>query len=328
MVNQKGKIISTFAAKSHIMKPIIYILENPGYDINTFMYEAAKQLPEYSFQQSITAEEEVFVTGIVNVKKTLDAAFLGRFTSLKFIAVAFTGYDSVDGAWCRNNNIAVYNVPEYSTHSVAELTIALAISLLRDIPRGNSLIQNGGWALERPGIELHGKTIGIVGTGAIGTTVASLFKAFGCEIIGWSRTHKQEFIDLGGKYSNSLTELFAQSDIITIHTPSNADTFHLISDPEISAMKPTAFIINTARGPIIDSNALVQALQSNKIAGAALDVFDTEPIEKDNQLLTLPNVILTPHIAFKTKEALQRKALITINNIHSFQKGKDQNQVI
>lgn len=309
------------------MKPIIYILENPGYDIYTFISDAAKQLPEYSFQQQITAEDEAFVTGIVNVKKPLDATFLRRFTSLKFIAVAFTGYDSVDGKWCRDNNIAVYNVPEYSTHSVAELTIALAINLLREIPKGNSLIQNGGWALEMPGIELHSKTIGIVGTGAIGTKVAAIFRAFGCQIMGWSRTHRQEFIDLGGKYTNSLTEVFAQADIITIHTPSNAETFHLIGDPEISAMKSTSYIINTARGPIIDSAALVRALQSHKIAGAALDVFDNEPIEKNSPLLTLPNVILTPHIAFKTKEALHRKALITLKNIQSFKSSKNVNRV-
>lgn len=309
------------------MKPIVYILENPGYNLETFISEANKRLPEYSFQQTITAQEEEFVIGIVNVKKALEASFLSRFASLRFISVAFTGYDSVDGEWCRNNQIAVYNVPEYSTHSVAELTIALTISLLRDIPKGNSIIHNGGWALQSPGIELHGKTIGIVGTGAIGTTVASLFKAFGCHIIGWSRTQRAPFMDLGGNYVDSLTELCAKSDIITVHIPSNAETFHLMGEKQFSAMKPNACLINTARGPIIDNGALVHAIQTQKIAGAALDVFDNEPIEEDSPLLALPNVLLTPHIAFKTREALQRKALITLKNIQSFQSGRNINRV-
>ncbi|HQO09011.1 MAG TPA: NAD(P)-dependent oxidoreductase [Clostridiales bacterium] len=267
---------------------------------------------------------EVFVT----VKKKLGSAELAEFPNLKLIAVAFTGYDSVDLNYCRENNIAVCNVPAYSTNSVAELAVGLAISLLREIPKGNKLIREGGWDLGKPGIELFGKTVGICGTGAIGIRTAEIFKIFGCEIKGWSRTQRKEFIDLGGKYVDTLEELCSISDILSIHVPSNSDTKALIGKKQLAMMKKSAYLINTSRGPVVDEQDLYEALSSRKIAGSGIDVFSIEPVKPANPFLKLDNVILTPHIAFKTCEALKRRAEITKNNIINFESGLKENRVI
>ena len=269
------------------------------------------------------SEIEVLVT----VKKKLDPADLGEYPNLKMIAVAFTGFDSVDAGYCRENNIAVYNVPAYSTNSVAELTLGLAISLLREIPKGNNIIRSNGWDLGRPGIELYGKTVGICGTGAIGIRTAQLFNSFGCEVIGWSRSRRPEFESVG-RYIDSLDELCAVSDIISIHVPSNEETKGLIDEKQLDQMKSSAYLINTARGPIVDEKALYTVLKEKKIAGAALDVFSAEPIVPGHPFLSLDNVILTPHIAFKTEEALKRRAEVTLKNINRFINGSDENRVI
>lgn len=263
---------------------------------------------------------------IITIKECVNDTLLNKFPNTKLVAVAFTGYDVVDINYCTQKNINVCNVPSYATDSVAELTIGLAISLLRDIPKTNYLIKNGGWNYPA-GQELKGKTIGIVGTGTIGIRVAELFKAFGCKILGWSRSQNPNFLKLGGIYVDDINELCSKVDILTIHTPLNETTKNLISDEQLSQMKSNAFVINTARGPIINQTALSKALNQNSIAGAAIDVFDIEPVPQDSALLKIENSILTPHIAYKTEEAIQRRAEITIENIKQFLAGNMINKV-
>ena len=152
----------------------------------------------------LTGEEKGKVDALVSVKCALPKEVLSQFTSLKVIAVAFTGYGTVDLDYCRENKVQVFNVPAYSTDSVAELVIGLTISLLRDIPKGNSLIRSGGWNLGYAGSDLSQKVVGIVGTGTIGIRTAQLFKAFNCKLIGWSRTQREEFLQLGAQYVESL----------------------------------------------------------------------------------------------------------------------------
>jgi lactate dehydrogenase-like 2-hydroxyacid dehydrogenase len=271
--------------------------------------------------------DNISVEVLVTVKKKLGPSELSEYPNLKMIAVAFTGYDSVDLNHCRENNIAVYNVPAYSTNSVAELAVGLAISLLREIPKGNKFIREGNWDLGRPGNELYGKIVGIAGTGTIGLRTAQIFRVLGCKIAGWSRTKRKEFTDLGGTYFESLEELCGVSDILSIHVPANPGTKGLIGKDQLNKMKSSAYLINTARGPVIDEQALVEALKEGRIAGAGLDVFAVEPIEPNNSLLKLDNVILTPHIAFKTEEALKRRAEITFKNIEDFVAGIELNRV-
>lgn len=242
------------------------------------------------------------------------------------IAVAFTGYDSVDMEYCKEHGIAIYNVPKYSTNSVVELAIGLTIAVMREITKGNTVIRNEGWSI-KPGIELFGKTVGIMGTGEIGVATARIFKAFGCEVIGWSRSENEAFKALGAKYIADKQEFFAMADIVSVHLPLNKQTEGIIGEKELKAMKPTAILINTARGAIVNEAELIAALEQKVIAGAGLDVFEKEPIESDNRLLKLDNVVLTPHVAYKTEEALNRRMEVTVKNIADFKDGKKDNRV-
>ena len=263
---------------------------------------------------------------IVTVLKKLDKEYLQQFSNLKMIAVAFTGYDSVDMEYCKEHGIAIYNVPKYSTNSVVELAIGLTIAVLREITFGNDIIRNKKWSF-KPGIELFGKTVGIMGTGEIGVATAKIFKAFGCEVIGWSRSENEAFKTLGAKYIADKQEFFAAADIVSVHLPLNKDTKGIIGKKELAAMKMTAVLVNTARGAIVNEGELIAALEQKEIAGAGLDVFEKEPVDSNNRLLKLDNVVLTPHVAYKTKEALSRRMEVTVKNIADFRDNNKGNRV-
>lgn len=263
---------------------------------------------------------------IVTVLKKLEKDYLQQFPNLKMIAVAFTGYDSVDIEYCRKHDIAIYNVPKYSTNSVVELAVGLTIAVLREITYGNKIIRNEKWSY-KPGIELFGKTVGIMGTGEIGIATAKIFKAFGCEVIGWSRSENEAFKALGGTYISDKQEFFAAADIVSVHLPLNKKTKGIIGKKELKAMKKSAILVNTARGGVINEAELITALEQKEIAGAGLDVFEKEPIDSDNSLLKLDNVVLTPHVAYKTEEALNRRMEVTVKNIADFKNEKKDNRV-
>ncbi len=291
-----------------------------------FENSAKKSNLDYDIIWDEKAATPAKVEIIVTVLKKLGKEYLQQFTNLKMIAVAFTGYDSVDMEYCQEQGIAVYNVPKYSTNSVVELTIGLTIAVLREITYGNNIIRNDKWSF-KPGIELFGKTVGIMGTGEIGVATAKIFKAFGCEVIGWSRSENEAFMELGGRYIVDKQTFFATADIVSIHLPLNKDTKGIIGKEELSAMKPTAIIINTARGAIINESDLIAVLEQKQIAGAGLDVFEKEPIDSNNSLLQLENVVLTPHVAYRTEEALNRRMNVTVKNIENFVADKKDNRV-
>ena len=289
-----------------------------------------KSVKKSNLDYEIVWEKKVatpdMVEVIVTVLKKLDKEYLEQFPNLKMIAVAFTGYDSVDMEYCREHDIAVYNVPKYSTNSVVELAIGLTIAVLREITQGNKIIRYEGWNLN-PGTELFGKTVGIMGTGEIGVATANVFKALGCNLIGWSRSENDAFKALDGIYISDKQDFFATSDIVSVHLPLNKQTEGIIAEKELSAMKKTSVLVNTARGAIINKADLIDALEQKKIAGAGLDVFAQEPIDKNNRLLKLDNVVLTPHVAYKTEEALNRRMEVTVKNISDFLHKKDSNRV-
>ncbi|KEI11350.1 2-hydroxyacid dehydrogenase [Clostridium novyi B str. ATCC 27606] len=244
---------------------------------------------------------------------------------LKMVSVAFTGIDHVDTKACIDKNIRICNAAGYSTSSVAELTYGLIFSVFRNIVPLDKATRKGGTRLGFSQSELLGKTIGIVGTGAIGIKVGEIAKAFGCKILAYSRTQKQQAIDLGFEYV-SLDELLSNSDIVSLHVPLNNETRGMISREKIKLMKSSSILINTARGPIIDNVALAEALKQGKIAGAGIDVFEVEPpIENSHPLFNISNVVVTPHIAFATKEAMYRRAKITFDNIEKWIEGNPQN---
>jgi len=244
---------------------------------------------------------------------------------LKMISVAFTGVDHVDADACRERNIVVCNAQGYCTDAVAELTFGLIISVLRNIVACDARTREGKTKDGLVGYELLGKTLGIVGTGAIGRRVAEIAKVFGCKIIGYDIYPNEQAREIGIEYV-SLEKLFSESDIITLHTPLTEETKHLVNKERIALMKPTAIIINAARGPVVDSQALADALNEGRIAGAGIDVFEDEPpISPDHPLLNAKNVTVTPHIAFATKESIYRRAEITFRNISAWMNGRPEN---
>eukprot|EP00501_MAST-03F_sp_TOSAG23-6_P002077 GSMAST32.ASY1.ANO1.2170.1 assembled CDS len=252
------------------------------------------------------------VIAVVTVNKPVTEAVLRKYPNAKVLAVAFTGYGVHDLNACKSAGVVVCNVPDYSSDSVAELAIGLTLAVYREIPSGNALVRSGKWGLSAGGTELRGKTVGIAGTGNIGCAVARLFKAFGCKIIGWSRSKNSKFLELGGTYV-TREDLFVQSDIVSIHIPNNTETKKMINRNDFERMKSTAVFINTARGQVIDEEVLVEFLAAGKFR-AGLDVYDTESApawaSKVNE-----NTILMPHVAYKTKEALAKRMDITVNNI-------------
>ncbi len=265
---------------------------------------------------------------IIIANNPLKRSVIEKLPKLKFISVAFTGVDHVDLEACRERGIKVSNCAGYSTPAVAELAIGLMISVCRHIPACDTLTRNGGTRIGHIGRELFGKTLGIIGTGAIGMRTASLANAFGMKIIAYSRTHRQEAKGLGIVY-RSLPEVFEESDIITVHLPLNANTTKLVSKELIDSMKPSAILINTARGPIIDNSALASALKENRISGAGIDVFEVEPpIPSEHPLFDAPNVTVLPHVAFATHESMDRRAIIAFENLAGYLSGNQINVIL
>ena len=241
---------------------------------------------------------------------------------LKLLSVAFTGVDHVAMDACRERGVLVCNCAGYSTVAVSELVFGLAISLYRNIIPCDTAVRRGGTKEGLVGFELYGKKFGVVGTGAIGMRVAALAKAFGCEVYGCSRTEKP---GTGIEYL-PLKELLSVCDIVSLHVPLNDKTRGMIGAEQLSWMKPTAILINTARGPVVDSGALAEALRDGRLAGAAVDVYETEPpIPEEHPLFQCPNVVATPHVAFATHEALERRSVIALENIAAWEKGAPQN---
>lgn len=245
--------------------------------------------------------------------------------NLKLIDVAFTGVDHVDQAAAKEQDVQIANAAGYSNTAVAELVIGLTLDVYRRISFGNNSIQQGEDVVLYQGNEIRGKTVGIIGTGSIGLETAKLFKAFGANLIGYNRSEREEAIELGLEYV-SLDDLMAQSDIISVHLPLNDETKNTLSREKLEMMKESAVLINAARGPIIDNDALAELLNEGKIAGAGIDVFDMEPpIPADYPLLSAKNAVLTPHVAYLTDESMVARAHIAFDNVEKFIEGNPKN---
>ena len=253
------------------------------------------------------------------------AEVVEKADALKMIAVAFTGIDHVATDVCKEKGIMICNCAGYSNTSVSELAVGMAIGLYRKLSECEAAVRGGGTSAGLTGREIGGKVVGIVGCGKIGTQAARLFKAFGAKVLAYSRHPQESWAAEGIEYAD-LDTLLSTSDIVSVHLPLNANTRGFLSADKIALMKESAILINCARGPIIDNAALAKALAEKKIAGAAIDVFDMEPpIPSDYPLLGAPNVLLTPHVAFLTKEAMKRRAAIEFANVHAYLDGKPEN---
>lgn len=253
------------------------------------------------------------------------AEVIRECVDLKMIAVAFTGIDHVGLEACREKGITVCNCAGYSNQSVAELAVGLAVSVMRKVHEGDEAARCGRGSAGLTGMEICGKTVGIVGCGQIGFKTAMLFQAFGARVMVYSR-HKKEAWEQAGLIYSELDTLLSESDIISLHLPLNDTTRGIIDSEKISKMKPGSIFINCARGPIVDNFALATALNEGLIGGAAIDVFDMEPPLPENYpLCHSKNTLLTPHVAFATREAMARRAEIEFKNVYAYLEGKPEN---
>lgn len=246
--------------------------------------------------------------------------------ALRMVAVAFTGIDHVGLDACRRRGVTVCNCAGYSDESVAELTLGLAIDVLRKVAQGDAAVRSGGTSAGLIGREISGKTVGIVGTGHIGTQVGRLFKAFGARVLGYARHENPAATAAGIEYVASLDDLLAQSDIVTLHLPLNDVTRKSFGAEQFSRMREGSVFVNCARGAIVDNDALAAALDSGHLAGAGVDVFDMEPpLPAGYALASARNVVLTPHVGFLTEEAMQRRARIEFGNVVAWLDGSPTN---
>lgn len=266
-------------------------------------------------------------------KTPLSAEVLSQLPDLKFIGVLATGYNIVDTATARKQGIVVSNVPGYSTLSVVQLTFALLLELTLHVQRHSDAVMDGKWARSADFsfwdyllIELAGKTMGIIGLGSIGEKVADVATAFGMNVIG-SKRHPTDQSHRPNFRWAELPELLAQSDVVSIHTPLLPETKGLINKDNLARMKPTAFLLNTSRGPLVVEQDLADALNNDVIAGAGIDVLSTEPPAADNPLFKAKNCLITPHIAWASTEARTRLMAITVANLAAFLQGKPVNVV-
>ena len=276
---------------------------------------------------AVQIEEAKDADIIMIANMPLRAEVINSCSKLKYIDVAFTGVDHLDLEAARAKGIQVSNAAGYSTQSVAELVLCMMISLLRNVPQVSERCREGRTKDGLVGCELRGKTVGIVGAGAIGTRTAELCHAFGCTILGNKRHvtgNEPSFI-----HFVTLDELLEQSDIVSLHCPLTPETHHLINAERISKMKQGAYLINTARGGVIDSEALAQALNEGYLSGAGIDVFEKEPpLDTDHPLLHSKNTIVTPHVAFASAESMIARADIVFDNIEAFLSGNQKNIIL
>ena len=270
---------------------------------------------------------------ITTNKTVIDRHAMESCPKLKYIGVLATGYNVVDLDAAKEHGIVVTNVPAYSTDAVAQFTFALLLELANQVGVHNSSVKDGGWVRSKdfsysvmPTMELYGKTMGIIGYGSIGQRVADIAHAFGMKVLVSSRTEKK--LPEGGWIRwVSREELFAEADVISIHCPLFPETKGMINREAIGLMKRTALVINTARGGCIVEQDLADALNSGRIAGAAVDVVSQEPMKEDNPLLTAKNIIITPHIAWAPREVRQRLLQIAGDNMGAFLAGHPINVV-
>ena len=263
-------------------------------------------------------------------KTRLDRSNLQNAENLKYIGLFATGYNNIDADYCRERGIAVCNAPSYSTDSVAQLTFALILELADRVRDYRILVDKGDWIKSRsfscfpiPLMELKGKTLGVIGFGSIGSKVAEIALAFGMNVLAFNRSPKA----FDGVSFTDLKTLLQSSDIVSLHCPLNKDSEKLINADTIAMMKDGAYLINTARGAVVDESAAAEALNSGKLGGMGTDVLQTEPMREDCPLYRAKNCVITPHIAWAGLETRQRLMKIVEDNIAAFLDGNTQNNV-
>lgn len=330
---QQEKNVDRYSVKEEGRKPEIVILdgytENPG-DLSWDGFRALGELTVYDRTPRGDVEEIVKRIGnaeIVCTNKTpITEEILRRVPSVRYIGVLATGYNVVDVQAAARRGIPVTNIPDYGTGAVAQYTIAMLLELCSRIGHHDRVVHEGKWTSAKdfcfwdyPLMELAGKTMGIIGYGRIGQETARLARAFGMKILAFRRRPAKE--DDQCRYV-SMDELLAKSDVISLHCPLFPETEGLINRQTIARMKDGVILLNTARGPLINEKDLADALNCGKVYGAAVDVVSTEPIQADNPLLQAKNCLITPHVAWTSRESRQRLMDTAVANLQAFLDGK------
>lgn len=315
----------------------IVILDGRGLNPGDLDYSCFDQFGQVTLYQRTDSEEEAIAriadNEIVMVNKVpVTERLLSACPNIKLICVQATGYNIVDTEACARRGIPVTNVPSYGTAAVAQFTLALMLEMCHRIGLHNHSVHQGDWRKSEtfcywltPQMELAGKTLGLIGFGRIGQAVAKLAAAFGMKVLAYNRSQSEEGRRLA-EYVD-LDTLLAQSDFVSLHCPQTAETTHLINAETIAKMKDGAMLVNTARGGLVDEQALVDALNSGKLRYAAVDVVSQEPMQADNPLLSTRKCIITPHIAWAPVESRQRLLDTVVENVRSFLNGTPQNVV-
>ena len=304
-------MLESLAVSEDILKSYIKPLEEAGHTFRAY---------EKSSDEEVLKEESKDADILILANMPLRQEVIRNCSHLKFIDVAFTGVDHVDLKAAKEMGAALSNASGYSKESVAELTLGMILSLLRNVPQVEARCREGKTKDGLVGFELKGKTVGIIGTGAIGMRTAQLCSAFGCKVIAYNGFSKKENSELITYMP--LKDLLEEADIVALHCPLTEQSRHLINQETIGYMKKSAILINAARGPVVDSDALAKALNEGRIAGAGIDVFEVEPpLNTDHPLLHAKNTIVTPHVAFATKESMEIRAEIVFRNIDQWLKG-------
>jgi glycerate dehydrogenase len=315
----------------------IVVLDGHALNPGDLSWEAIEQFGELTVYER-TAPSEILERAmdaeiLLTNKTPIRTVIIDQLPKLKFIGVLATGYNIIDVDAATRKGVVVSNIPDYGSYSVAQLTFALLLELCHHVQRHSDSVHEGKWAASRdwcywdyPLIELFGKTIGIIGFGSIGQKVGDMATAFGMNILGAARNHSDQSSRQNFAWAD-IPELLRRSDVVSIHCPLTPETKGLINANSLRSMKRSAFLLNTSRGPIIVDEELADALDQNVIAGAGIDVLSVEPPQNGNPLFKAKNCIITPHIAWATKEARTRLMDMASKNLRAFLKNAPVNVV-
>ena len=316
------------------------IVELDGYAANPgdLSWDGLRELGELTVYDS-TAPEDVLERAkgaqvILTNKVVITEELMDKWPDLRYIGVLATGYNVVDIPAARKHGIIVTNIPAYSTMSVAQMVIAHLLNITNQVALHSDAVKQGEWQRNKdfsfsltPLIELDGKTLGIVGLGNTGTATARIAQSLGMRILAYSSKSADALKEMGIEKVDSYEQLFREADVLSLHCPLTEETHHLVNAERLKLMKPTAILINTGRGPLVDEAALADALNEGRIMAAGVDVLQEEPPRNGSPLINARNCYITPHIAWATKAARERLLNIAVANVKAFMEGKPQNAV-
>lgn len=315
----------------------IIVLDGYGMNPGDLSWDELKKLGEVTIYDRTSpseviersADAEILLTN----KTIIDRQIINQLPSLRYIGVLATGYNVIDTEAAREKGIVVTNIPSYSTDSVAQMVFSLLLTITNSVEHYTADNRAGRWSSnvdfcywDTPLMELAGKTLGIVGFGNIGSRVSGIALAFGMKVIALT-SKSPDSLPAGVKKAKNLDHLLKESDVLSLHCPLTDTTRHLINASTLTKMKPTAILINTGRGPLVDENALAEALNRGALRGAGVDVLSCEPPTVDNPLLYARNCYTTPHLGWATVEARQRLMEIAVANVANFIEGTPANVV-